>query len=53
MCGRFTLTTAPAALAELFRLLAPFPPELMEAVWLAPVVNSVRNDGPECLTPAA
>ena len=39
--------------AALLAMLAPFPAELMEAVKLTPTANSVRNDGPECLTPAA
>jgi putative SOS response-associated peptidase YedK len=39
--------------AELLGMLVSLPAEGMEAVRLAPVVNSVRNDGPECLTPAA
>jgi hypothetical protein len=40
--------TDPARLPQV----GPYPSELMESLALAPVVNSVRNDGPECLTPA-
>jgi putative SOS response-associated peptidase YedK len=42
--------TPPAALLA---MLAPFPADRMEAVRLTPTANSVKNDGPECLTPAA
>jgi putative SOS response-associated peptidase YedK len=41
--------TDPAGLKPLLR---PYPTDLMEALPLAPVVNNVTNDGPECLTPA-
>jgi putative SOS response-associated peptidase YedK len=39
--------------AELLAKLVPLPAGAMEAEKLAPVVNNVRNDGPEFLTPAA
>lgn len=32
-------------------LLKPYPPELMRAYRVSPVVNSPRNDSPECLSP--
>ena len=42
-------TPIPDALA----MLVPFPGALMEAVRLGPAVNNVRNEGPQCLEPAA
>jgi putative SOS response-associated peptidase YedK len=39
--------------ARLLAMLAPFPADQMEAMKLTPLVNNVKNDGPECLTPAA
>jgi putative SOS response-associated peptidase YedK len=39
--------------ARLLAMLNPFPAGQMEVVKLTPIVNNVRNDGPECLTPAA
>jgi putative SOS response-associated peptidase YedK len=39
--------------ADVLGMLRPLPPELIEVVKLAPVANNVKNDGPECLTPAA
>jgi putative SOS response-associated peptidase YedK len=39
--------------AELVGLLKPYPANEIEVVPVSPAVNSVRNDGPECLTPAA
>jgi putative SOS response-associated peptidase YedK len=37
--------------AELLPLLRPYPADAMEAVAVSPLVNSTKNDGPECLTP--
>lgn len=37
--------------AALLGLLAPYPPEAMEAVPVSPLVGDVRNDGPELLAP--
>jgi putative SOS response-associated peptidase YedK len=34
-------------------LLVPYPAEVMEAVAVSPLVNSPKNDGPECLMPVA
>jgi putative SOS response-associated peptidase YedK len=42
--------TDPAALLP---LLKPYPAELMEAVAVNTRVNSARNEGPECIEPAA
>ena len=39
--------------ARLLAMLTPFPADRMEVVRLTPLVNNVKNDGPECLTPAA
>jgi putative SOS response-associated peptidase YedK len=39
--------------AELVGLLRPYPADEMVVVPVGPAVNSVTNDGPECLTPAA
>ena len=33
-------------------VLVPDPAEVMEAVAVSPLVNSPKNDGPECLAPA-
>ncbi|MBX9583444.1 MAG: SOS response-associated peptidase [Gemmataceae bacterium] len=38
---------------DLQALLRPYPAEGMEALVVGPAVNNVRNDGPECLAPAA
>lgn len=38
---------------ELVGLLKPYPADEMEIVPVGTAVNSVKNDGPECLTPAA
>jgi putative SOS response-associated peptidase YedK len=37
----------------LLAMLDPFPADQMEVVKLTPLVNNVKNDRPECLTPAA
>jgi putative SOS response-associated peptidase YedK len=34
-------------------LLVPYPAEALEAVAVSPLVNSPKNDGPECLAPVA
>jgi putative SOS response-associated peptidase YedK len=39
--------------ADLMPLLSPPPPGYLEAVRVGSAVNSPRNDGPECLAPAA
>jgi putative SOS response-associated peptidase YedK len=39
--------------ADLAPLLRPYPAEAMEAVAVSPLVNSPKNDGPECLAPVA
>jgi putative SOS response-associated peptidase YedK len=33
-------------------LLRPYPPEEMESLRVSSLVNSARNDSPECLKPA-
>jgi putative SOS response-associated peptidase YedK len=38
---------------ELLGMLAPLPAEMMETVRVGPAVNTVANDGPECIVPAA
>ena len=38
--------------AELLPLLRPAPADVMEAVEVGPLVNSPKNDGPECLASA-
>ncbi len=40
----------PAALKELLR---PYPSELMDVYPVRPIVNSPKNNGPECIEPAA
>ena len=40
----------PAAVTKLLR---PYPPSEMEATPVSTVVNSPRNDSPECLVPAS
>jgi putative SOS response-associated peptidase YedK len=42
--------TDPAALLP---LLVPYPAELMESVAVSDRVNNARNEGPECIEPAA
>lgn len=42
-------TESPDALAP---LLVPAPPEYLESLAVSPLVNSVRNDGPECIAAA-
>ena len=37
---------------RLTALLAPAPDNLLEAVAVSKLVNSPKNDGPECITPA-
>ena len=37
---------------QLKELLNPLPPDSLESVRLKPVVNSVRNEGPQCVEPA-
>ncbi len=38
---------------RLSRILSPYPADRMEAYPVAPLVNKVRNDSPECIAPAA
>jgi putative SOS response-associated peptidase YedK len=38
---------------DLAPLLAPYPAEAMDVVAVSTLVNSPRNDGPECLAPVA
>ncbi len=45
------LTAQPDASAGLRDLLSPFPAEAMEAWPVSSLVNSPRNDGPECAEP--
>jgi putative SOS response-associated peptidase YedK len=42
---------ADAEPVQLQPLLRPFPAELMEATAISTLVNSPRNDRPECLEP--
>ncbi len=42
-----------AAAPELLALLTPFPPDAMRAYPVSTVVNSPKNDTPECVAPAA
>ena len=42
-----------ANVAELQSLLTPFPPEEMEAYAVSTLVNSPRNDAPECIVPVS
>ena len=42
-----------AAEGELLDMLVPYPADLMAAARVPPLVNSVKNDGPECVEPAA
>jgi putative SOS response-associated peptidase YedK len=46
------LTPAVAEAAELESLLRPLPGSEMKATPVSPLVNSVRNEGPECIEPA-
>lgn len=45
------LTPSPLPAAELIGLLTPCAPELLEAYPVSPLVNSVKNNGPELLQP--
>ncbi len=49
--GRWLDPQTPVA--ELRAMLRPYPAEMMETVPVGRAVNSVKNDGPECLSPAA
>lgn len=42
-----------ADMDALAAMLRPHPPDGMTAAEVGPAVNSPRNDGPECMTPAA
>jgi putative SOS response-associated peptidase YedK len=48
-CARWLEETDEHRLAE---MLQPFPADLMEAYRVSTLVNSARNDGPECARPA-
>jgi putative SOS response-associated peptidase YedK len=45
-------TAGAGAKACDYSYLGPFPSELLEVVAVSPLVNSPRNNGPECLKPA-
>ena len=45
------LDATRTSFAKAQSLLKPFPPELMDAHDVSPVVNSARYDGPECIQP--
>jgi putative SOS response-associated peptidase YedK len=45
------LDTARTSFAKAQSLLKPLPDELMDAHDVSPVVNSAKNDGPECIRP--
>ncbi len=50
--GRIGRWLDPAADAgELQALLGPFPADQMEAYAVSPLVNSPRNDAPDCIAP--
>lgn len=49
--GRDRWLEPSATAAELQSLLTPFPLEEMEAYAVSTLVNSPRNDGPECIAP--
>ena len=51
-CGPW-LGEDSASPAELLALLKPYPPEAMCAYPVRPVVDSPKNDTPECIAPAA
>ena len=44
---------ADTPVAKLLTLPKPAPDDLLDEVDLAPVINKVSNNGPDCLTPAA
>lgn len=46
------LSPEPKNADELTELLVPCPPELLEVIRVSPLVNSVKNNSPECMTPA-
>ena len=45
---------APATpVAQLLTLLGPAPDDLLSVVEVNPAVNSLKNDGPDCLIPVS